>query len=577
MKNSKVNMLNSVLLLVVIFVFLLVINYNTPMIGEDFALSPTLDAKQNFSFLDSLHWIAERVYNQSMNWNARLGEQLAIVFLTFNKDIFNILNSLMTLIYGYLVFIYAFNRKFNLENKSDIFSVLLIFLLNIAYMPAFGEIFFWETGATNYLWSLVVLLIFGLPYRRMLSQDENFMSKYPKILIPYYFLSFISGMTNENTVFAFAGLVFIVFFIRIFKKQQIYRWMYISSVLYILGIVYLLTSPSTKNRTNYYNEVFGITEINLGTYLARFKNVTLSFLNTNRDILIVFLVVLFLFFVFSKINTSIKTKLHQSLPVVLFLVLLSSASVLVLIMAPYIEKRAFFLSITMIIMAITYMTVSIYNEFANTLRRYIELIIIIALIGISLLFGYKIYNIYYKFNNEAILRNAQIISASVESRVVNVEPYITKTTRLIDPREDYVKGNYQYYRYYNLNEITISPRNSDKEILYNIETKEIANNTLKIKGWAFPNNPAFPTNLFRCSLILNSDTKRYIYSASVQQRPDVTEYFHKMYAINLDNTGFLADIPVSELDNGIYKIEILLEYDNKIFMQMTEHEINITK
>lgn len=172
---NKTKKMFPVFIALAIFVFLLVINYNTPMIGEDFALSPSFYSKENFSFLNSIHWIVDRVYIQSTTWNARIGEQLAIVFLTFNKDIFNICNSILTMIYGYLIFLYAFNRKLILKNKQDTFSILVIFVLVVLFMPALGEIFFGKRdlqiicGVLLYCFYLVIPLEECLRKMKMFS------------------------------------------------------------------------------------------------------------------------------------------------------------------------------------------------------------------------------------------------------------------------------------------------------------------------------------------------------------------------------------------------------------------------
>ncbi|ANA79729.1 hypothetical protein C7121_08870 [Paenibacillus glucanolyticus] len=457
---NKTKKMFPVFIALAIFVFLLVINYNTPMIGEDFALSPSFYSKENFSFLNSIHWIVDRVYIQSTTWNARIGEQLAIVFLTFNKDIFNICNSILTMIYGYLIFLYAFNRKLILKNKQDTFSILVIFVLVVLFMPALGEIFFWETGSANYLWSLVILLLFGYPFRRMLAQNENVFTNCPKLLILYYIISFLSGMTNENTIVAFVGFIFIVFLVKKLKKQKIYLWMYISSALYLLGIIYLLISPSTRIRSEYYKKAYGITEINFSTYFIRFQKTIISFVDTNFNILIFFSLLLVLYFIWSKVKSLKGQNIsHKNIYLLLLIVLLSFASVIVLVMVPYVEKRAFLLPITTIIIASTNILSTIYKDLSISLKKIYDLFILSVLICISIYKGYQIYTAYYEFNREAIYRESQILYLSEKSELVKVEPYKTQTSRILNTREDYIMGNNQYFGYYHLENIVYFQKN----------------------------------------------------------------------------------------------------------------------
>lgn len=575
-----------ILTLIAILLFLLIINLLTPMIGEDYALSPSLDAKNNMDFNQLLHWIVDRIIIQSTTWNARLGEQLAIIFLAFNKNIFNVFNSLMVLVYGYLCFRYAFNRRINFKDQNDFASILLISVLLVAFMPALGEIFFWETGATNYLWSLVLLLVFGYPYRILLDKQENLMNGKPVILALYYVLSFLSGMTNENTTIVFLGLILMVFLIFKMKKIKIFTWMYISSFLYVLGIIYLLLSPSTKIRSGYYNEIYGVSNMNIGVYFARLESVIWGFLKASQGVLIVFIFMFVLYLILNKFTLKQSSNQNnKDLYILLLILFLSGASILALIMAPYYEQRAFLLPITLLIMNIIYLFSKILNFFKPAIFK---ILICLVLIGVFTYNTPFIFSYYKNFANEAESRENNILyqSRKTSTGKVSVQPYESKSIRILNTREDYLMGNKHYSNYYGLNEIIISPNKpvntsielnvpiKKSEMLYNIETIEVNNDYITIKGWAFKKNLKDLENPNYLIELVSDTGDKYKFEASIQKRVDVTNYF-KDYKTNLDNTGFIATIPVELLNAGNYRLNIIIGHINKAYIQETEQMLTI--
>lgn len=108
--------------------------------------------------------MTQRIYEQMTNWNIRIGEQLSILFSCFDKNLFNICNSIVSLSYVWLVYQWAFKRKF-ISDKRNILYLLFIFAMILMFQPVLGEIFFWRTGSTNYLWGICILLGFSLPLR----------------------------------------------------------------------------------------------------------------------------------------------------------------------------------------------------------------------------------------------------------------------------------------------------------------------------------------------------------------------------------------------------------------------------
>lgn len=441
--------------------FFILLNFKIPMIGEDFALSPSISFKETDSFFTTIHWMIDRIYSQSINWNARLGEQLAIVFLALPKQVFNVINGFAAIGYLLLVFAYAFNRGFNWKSSRDLFAIILIVFMVLFFMPVVGQIFFWETGSTNYLWSLGLLLLFGYPYKKMLYENNTRKFPYPKLVYGYYILAFLSGITNENTIVAFAFLLLLVYIMAIINKQKIYAWMNISSSLFILGILYLLLSPSTKNRANYYNQVFGIHEVTLKLYVSRLIDAISTFVYTNLPLLFIFASILIIFvFAYTSFSSYFNQGTLKNLKSVLQFTVISFISIFVLMLSPYVDPRSFFLAVTALITAIVFMCSTMYTALFhhNEPKKKHNILSGLILAGLLIpifLISVHMYTTYSNFYNEASARNEYLKSVTSKENIIEVKAYKTQMSRILDPRDDYVQGNHQYYEYYNIKEIKI--------------------------------------------------------------------------------------------------------------------------
>lgn len=197
-RNNEYRMV--MFLLVVIFAFLLIINFLTPLMGEDIALTAFPKGYQVSNLYELFSGLYRRIYTQVTTWNVRIGEQLSIVFSCFDKAVFNILNSIVTMCYFWLVYQYAFKRKFIFTIRNAVY-LLFVFSLVLLFQPVLGQIFFWRTGSTNYLWGLCILLGFALPLRYYVGFESIDLIGNSKIkLFAVSIVGFFAGFTNENTI-----------------------------------------------------------------------------------------------------------------------------------------------------------------------------------------------------------------------------------------------------------------------------------------------------------------------------------------------------------------------------------------
>jgi hypothetical protein len=92
---------------------------------------------------------------------------------------------------------------------------------------------------------------------------------------------------------------------------------------------------------------------------------------------------------------------------------------------------------------------------------------------------------------------------------------------------------------------------------------------MQIQGWAFIAGQSAENSTIY--MVLKSGTATYIFDTILQERPDVTAYYVES-GLNLDDSGFIAGIPVNSVEEGIYELGIYikkgdieaLQYTNKV-------------
>ncbi|WP_162255736.1 DUF6056 family protein, partial [Paucilactobacillus suebicus] len=191
------------------------------------------------------------------------------------------------------------------SNKPSFFnktiSYVLVILILFDLVPNFSQMFLWRAGSENYLWTIVIDLIFIYLY----ESDKQYTNRFLNILhfIFMIVLGFVMGGTNENTV---GGIIIIVTFIHFAKKIRGYK--YFAVVASFFGYALLLLSPGDSRRGMLSNPGF--------YKLSPFRKLILNIPQINEHVvsnmsyLIIIFLVLLAFSVFTRIN---KNKLVDAI------------------------------------------------------------------------------------------------------------------------------------------------------------------------------------------------------------------------------------------------------------------------
>lgn len=299
-----------------------------PMAGEDYGLSLPLREHATGHLLLK---IAQRSALQITGWNARLGEQLAILWLGLPKTLFAVVNTLSFLVLTYVIAAFAL-RSVALSAKMARAWALALCATYLLW-PRF-EVFFWETGGAEYLQPLTCTCVVLLPFvvaraRRPLLGG---VVRYVVMLL----LALLAGASFENA--GPALLLYMTATLWLSARQgEVLRGRLGLMAAYAAGWAALLLAPSTKVRTAYYHEVLHIPPLSARYLVHRTLDVGRAFASADA-LLILCLLGLAAYLWWSRKRSPERTPDLDGRD--LLLALAAAVSVCLVVAAPYTEPRA---------------------------------------------------------------------------------------------------------------------------------------------------------------------------------------------------------------------------------------------
>lgn len=194
-KNVKIwSVILTAVILLAIFALIFVFNSKTPLYKDDYSYSYTFAVKENKFRISN---IKELIYSQINHYKVMNGRivphTLAQAFLMTDKAIFNIFN---TLAFSLLVFIIS--KLATAGKGNNPFYLIAAFASLFLLTPRFGESYLWLTSACNYLWGMLLILLYLIPVtKRAYSSPNSNLS--PLAVLGTFILGTLCTMTGENT------------------------------------------------------------------------------------------------------------------------------------------------------------------------------------------------------------------------------------------------------------------------------------------------------------------------------------------------------------------------------------------
>lgn len=219
----------------------------------------------------------------------------AQVFLLLGKPIFNVINVTAFLLLGLLICYHGTGKNPVRNPISLVFVYCALFL----FTPAFGQSFLWLDGSSNYLFGILLILIYLIPYRYAIAHSTvRSKGRFPGILkfLLMTAFGFFAGATNENTSVAMIAMV--IAFLIYYKGTGIpcRLWMYAPGV--VAGCLCMLLAPGQRVRLQ------NAGGSNLSLLFNRFVDISKTCIKNFYPLLLFFLF-LALLFIYSRREMSL--------------------------------------------------------------------------------------------------------------------------------------------------------------------------------------------------------------------------------------------------------------------------------
>ena len=174
------------------------------------------------------------------------------LFVWQGKWLFNLVNPFVFVLLILQILWFANKGEISFKNLR-VNCICWIFFILWAFVADFYSVYLWLAGACNYLWSIVFLLFFLMPYVRIFFNIDKPFSQTYNNKFPLFGLGIITGWGNENIICWI--ILFLAFWLyKLFRANRTDSWMFYGFVGLCIGYAFLIFSPGNVVRSNYYLE-----------------------------------------------------------------------------------------------------------------------------------------------------------------------------------------------------------------------------------------------------------------------------------------------------------------------------------
>lgn len=209
-----------------------------PIMMDDEWYSTVLSAERPLASLKDV--IQAQIWHYN-NWGGRtVAHTIAqLIFLYLSENAADVLNVAMIVLLAWMIDTVAGERR------------LAFVTLTVGFLHGFNANWkmsmYWQTGACNYLYTTVIILVFLWLYLRE-TEDET-SDGFPGLIVLAPVLGLLAGWTNENMGPAVWALTVMVMFSLRRRGQRIRLWMPLGSFACLLGSVMMIIAPGNGVRS----------------------------------------------------------------------------------------------------------------------------------------------------------------------------------------------------------------------------------------------------------------------------------------------------------------------------------------
>lgn len=407
---------------IVIFVYSAIFSFS-PLNGEDYALALNQE-KSDLSLLEKFFELTKMSIHQASTWNARLGEQLSIFWLSTSKSLFVAANAITFILF--CIALAKLGSRSDDKRKEFLENIFIVVAAIFILWPRY-EIFFWGTTVAGYLMPITVTLWVLTFFNNPTPVTSNNL-KFAALLL----MCIAAGYSFENVPAAVAPYMFLIV-IAEFRNNSPTRFkLTIAAGAYIFSWMALMLTPSTIYRTKWYREALHTPAPSVELYTSQLGKVIDTYVSTALPLLISAV----LFFI---ISTSTRTAPKSNYKTLLLLAPITLC-ILSVIAAPYIEPRAFLLSWCILISLLVYWGSPILRRMPEKYAA-----IIISLLSVTAIATTtNILTSYVEFSSKVNLRAGNVQTSSKEACEAGIDFPLIKDNydpRMLNNRDDWVENN----------------------------------------------------------------------------------------------------------------------------------------
>lgn len=244
------------------FGFIVICAQLTPYFANDYRYLLISGTQE---LVTSLSDIFVSQYHHYFEWGGRTVAHVIAQFLLFmGKPVSAVSQAVCYVLLILFVYYNAYGIQPTLKLRFK--PLVLITILLFLQLRAFGEVVFNIVSSANYLYTLVLVLIFLLPYRISMSRTVELNPVLLSILV--FVLGILAGWSNESTAAAVAtGLgLYLMFNL---KRHKLRLWQCCGYLGFLIGFALLIFAPGNHARFNsmeekgfdYFSHMFSAAEI----------------------------------------------------------------------------------------------------------------------------------------------------------------------------------------------------------------------------------------------------------------------------------------------------------------------------
>lgn len=416
---DRINLIKLLLLSLVIWTFFYIFNLYTPLFADDYSYSFSFANKE---FINSISDIITSQIEHYQVMNGRsITHSLGQLFLYLGKPIFNIINSFAFI--G-LIFLIYFHSYGTFKNINLPWFILINFIL-WGVTPNFGQSFLWLIGSSNYMYGILLILIFLIPYRIEMNDNtdykkENKLYGFLKAIF-CFIMGVISGWTNENTSVSLIIIIILCLVLYKLQNKKYKIWMLSGLLGSIIGCIIMLTSPGQSSRLSD-SGGFG----NIISWIKRFCFISFDLFTYLMPIILLLAFCIFVYFYAEK------SKNYEDLAAFFIFFIGSLVSIYSMIVSPSFPDRVWSGPIIIFTISLGNIFLLIYWSSNKLIKNFI--IVIILLCSVNFLSNYA--NGYFDLKSVKLENDSRVSYIEEEKKKGNFNVEV-----------DTITGYSKYYCY----------------------------------------------------------------------------------------------------------------------------------